>query len=55
MGAGALGFIIVGIGFFLAFGLVMLFVVRLDKKIDKRNRLGKDSIYKIKDKNNRGK
>ncbi len=50
MGVTAFGFILVGTLFFAAFGLVMWWVVRLDKKIDRRDRLGKESIYKVKDK-----
>lgn len=50
MGADVFGYLFVGVLFFLGFGLVMWFVVRVDKKIDKRNRLGKDSVYKVKDK-----
>jgi hypothetical protein len=53
MGAGLFGFVFVGILFFSAFGLVMWWVVRLDKKIDKRDRLGKESVYKQKEKRGR--
>jgi len=50
MGAGLFGFVFVGVVFFTAFGLVMWWVVRLDKKIDRRDRLGKESVYKVKKK-----
>ena len=53
MGVTTFGFIFVFTMFFIGMGLVMWFVVRVDKKIDKRNRLGKDSVYKVKDKNSR--
>jgi hypothetical protein len=53
MGAGAFGYLFVGVLFFGAFGLVMWWVVRIDKKMDKKNRLGKESVYKVKDKTGR--
>ena len=45
MGAGLWGFVFVGVLFFTAFGLVMWWVVRLDKKIDKRDRLGRSEEH----------
>lgn len=53
MGSGLFGFVLVGVLFFTAFGLVMWWVVRLDRKIDKRDRLGKESVYKPKEKRKR--
>lgn len=44
----AIGTILVLILLFGGLGLVMLFIVKLDKRIDKKNRLGKESIYKVK-------
>jgi len=49
MGIYTIGAILVLVLLFGGLGLVMLFIVKLDKRIDKRDRLGKDSIYKPKD------
>ncbi len=49
MGIYTLGAVLVLLLLFGGLGLVMLFIVKLDKRIDKRDRLGKESIYKPKD------
>jgi hypothetical protein len=48
MGIYTIGAIFVLVLLFGGLGLVMLFVVKLDKRIDKRDRLGKASVYKPK-------
>jgi hypothetical protein len=48
MGIYTIGAVLVLILLFGGLGLVMLFIVKLDKRIDKRDRLGKESVYKPK-------
>lgn len=50
MDVSTIGAIAVLILFLGGMALVMLFVVKLDKRIDKRDRLGKESVYKPKKK-----
>lgn len=48
MGIYTIGVIAVILLLLIGLGLVMLFIMKLDKKIDRENRLGKDSVYKTK-------